>query len=117
MVPKSGTRLPNSRIFLTDAEFGKLIATALQDELGSSRRASKTIMAWTGVSDHTARAWLHGRTSPSGLHLIELAKHSRLVMATVLHITGHDRLGLEMDLGTIEEGLVEALNSVRRLRS
>ncbi|MEI9927820.1 MAG: hypothetical protein WDN44_09085 [Sphingomonas sp.] len=74
-------------------------------------------MAWTGVSDHTARAWLNGRTSPSGLHLVALAAHSRLVMATLLRMTGHDGVALAIDLQAIESGLIETLDTVRKLRS
>lgn len=117
MVPKSGTRLLKSQISLTEAQFAALIGTALQDELGASRRATKSIMTWTGVSDHTARAWLNGRTSPSGLHLVALAAHSRLVMATLLRMTGHDGVALAMDLQAIENALLEAIDTVRRLRS
>lgn len=117
MVPKNGTRLPKPPVSLSEAQFTELIAGALRDELGGSRRASKTIMAWTGVSDHSARAWLNGRKSPSSLHLLALAARSRLVMSLVLRLTGHDRVEIGIDLQTVESGLEDALNAVRALRS
>ena len=117
MVPKSGTRVPKPQISLSDAEFAELIATALQRDLGGSRRASKTIMAWTAVTDHTARAWLHGRKVPSSLHLLQLAARSDEVMTVILRLTGHDRIGVGLDLGTLEAGLEDALRKVRALRA
>ena len=117
MVPKSGSRLPKTLISLTDAELAELIGTALRDELGASRRAAKTIIAWTGVSDRTARAWLNGRTSPSSLHLLAMAAHCKSVMATVLRLTGHEQVAVEIDLQAFEEGLEQTLAVVRRLYS
>jgi len=117
MVPKSGAQLPKLQIPLSDAQLAVLIGAALQAELGGSHRAAKTLMAWAGVSDHTARAWLNGRKSPSGSHLIVLAARSRSVMATVLSLTGHDGIALAMDLRAIEIGLEETLTAVRKLQS
>lgn len=117
MVPKSGTRFPKLPFSLSDAELAALIAEALQQELGGSRRASKTIMAWTGVTDHTARAWLNGRKSPSSVHLLGLAAECPPVMALILRLTGHDRVSLGIDLLAIEAGLEDALAIVRALRS
>ena len=117
MVPKSGARLPKLQFSLSDSQLAMLIGAALQEQLGGTHRAGKTIMAWTGVSDHTARAWLHGRKSPSGAHLLALAANSPAVMSAVLHVTGHDSAALEIDLAAIEAGLEDALVAVRRLRS
>lgn len=115
MVPKSGIRLPNWQFPLSDLQLAVLIGAALQRELSGSRRATKTIMGWAGVSDHTARDWLHGRKSPSGAHLLALAAHSRTVMAEVLRITGHDGTAVEIDLHAVEDGLEATLAEVRKL--
>ena len=74
-------------------------------------------MAWTGVSDHTARAWLNGRASPSSVHLLVLAANSKPVMTTILRITAHERAAIDMDLETLETGLMNTLEMVRELRS
>lgn len=116
MVPKSGASVPKSKSALSDSDFAELIAAALQQELGGSRRASKTIMTWAGVTDHTARAWLNGRKSPSSLHLVKLAANSPSVMGTVLRLTGHERVGLFIELEGIEAGLERVLATVRALR-
>lgn len=117
MVPKSGASLSKSRLSLSDAQFAELIGSALQHELGGSRRASKTIMTWAGVTDHTARAWLNGRKSPSSLHLVQLAAHSPSVMTVVLRLTGHERIGITIELESLEIGLESALAIIRELRS
>lgn len=117
MLPKTGTSLPKLHISLSDAQLAVIIGTALQTDLGASHRAAKTVMKWTGVSDHTARAWLHGRTSPSGAHLLMLAANCTSVMATVLQLTGHDGIAVSFDLEKMETKLEGILNSVRQLRN
>lgn len=117
MVPKSGSRLPKTQISLSDAQLAELIGAALRAELGASRRAAKSIIAWTGVSDRTARAWLNGRTSPSSLHLLAMAAHCKPVMATLLRLTGHEHVAVEIDLQAFEAGLEQTLAVVRRLNS
>lgn len=117
MVPKSGSQLPDSRFVLSESVFAAQIAEALREDLGATRRATKTVMRWTGVSDRTARAWLQGRASPSGSHLVALAARSEAVMARVLQLTGHTDLGLALRLNEIEAGLEHALAEVRGLAS
>lgn len=117
MVPKTGTRLPKLQSALSDARLAAIIGTALQSELGASRRATKTVMSWTGVSDHTARAWLNGRTSPSGLHLVVLAAHCQPVMHAVLELTGHSDVALAIDIEAVEERLSAILEAARSLRT
>lgn len=114
-LPKSGSQLPDSRFVLSESAFAEQIADALREDLGATRRAAKTVMRWTGVSDRTARAWLQGRASPSGLHLVALAARSELVMAKVLRLTGHGDLALALRLNEIETGLEQALSQVRAL--
>lgn len=117
MVPKSGTRVPNLKKLLSEAEFAKAIANALQRELGGSHRAAKTVMAWTGVSDRTARLWLHGSSCPNGLHLVILAAHCRTLLATVLRLMGHDGVALAVDLQMVEKQLEVVLEVTRQLRT
>jgi hypothetical protein len=113
MVPKSGSKLPFSSLALSERQLAAQIGAALQEELGASRRATKTVMGWTGVSDHTARSWLHGKTAPSGLHLVELATHSDPVMLALLRLTGHGNLHLGLNLQEIELRMERALAEIR----
>ncbi len=113
MVPKTGTKLPKLRAALTDAGLAAIVGTALQSELGASRRATKTVMTWTGVSDHTARAWLNGRTSPNGVHLVALAANCLPVMHAFLELTGHAKVALDIELEVVEERLEAMLKAAR----
>lgn len=115
MVRKSASQLRDSLFVLSDSDLAVQIGEALRDELGATRRAAKSVMRWTGVSDTTARAWCHGRTSPSGIHLVALAAHSDAVMSVLLRLTGHTDLELGLDLQTIEQGLIKALAHVHSL--
>jgi hypothetical protein len=117
MFPKSGTRLPKSPIPASDSAFAALIGRALQNELGASRRAAKTVIGWTGVSDHTARSWLNGRKCPTALRLVVLAANCPSVMTTVLHLTGHEQVGIGIDLERVEHDLEAMLETARLLRS
>lgn len=117
MVPKSGSKLRDPPFDLSEAVLAQLIGSALQEDLGGTRQATKTVMRWTHVSDHTARSWLNGQTSPSSLHLLELASRSDTVMAAILRATGHSGLELAHDLAAVEITLENALADVRALRA
>lgn len=60
----------------TERQFRRLISVALQNELGGSRRATKTVMRWTGASERSVKNWLAASHGPSGEHLVRLARHS-----------------------------------------
>lgn len=116
MVRNTGTQLRNSVLMLSDSELAMHIGLALMSELGASRRATKTVMRWTGVSDRTAQKWLHGQTSPSGVHLIALAAESPSVFRVVLKLTGNADLEIGIQLREIEAGLEHALAQIHTLR-
>lgn len=115
MVPKNRSQLRDSPFVLSESALAAQIGEALQDQLGASRRATKTVMRWTGVSDTTARAWLHGRASPSGLHLLELASHSEPVMVVLLRLTGHGDLELGLRIRDIEQRMMNALYQIQAI--
>ncbi len=116
MFPKSETRLPKSPIPASNSAFAAIIGSALQSELGASRRATKTVISWTGVSDHTARSWLNGRKCPTALHLVVLAANCTFVMTTLLRLTGHEQVAIGIDLEGVEHELELMLETARRLR-
>ena len=59
-----------------EQDFNRMVAAALRNELGESRRSIKTVMNWTDVSERTAKNWLSGSCGPSGSHLVQLARKS-----------------------------------------
>ena len=115
MVRKSASQLRNSRITVAESALSEQIGEALRQDLGASRRATKTVMRWTGVSDTTARAWINGHAAPSASHLLALAANSHPVMILLLRVTGHGELELGIDLHEIERGLALALSQIRAI--
>lgn len=116
MVPNSGSKLRNTPTSLSDAHLAHMIGVALKADLGVTRQATKTVMRWTHVSDHTARSWLNGHTSPSSLHLLELASQSGSVMTVILEATGHAGLELAHDIVAVENVLETTLARIKALR-
>lgn len=75
------------------ADYRAAVAMALHAELGSTHRAIKSAMRWTGASERTVKYWFAGERGPSGEHLVSLARHSDAVL--VLLLTMADRLVFE----------------------
>ena len=71
-------------------DYRAAIALALHSELGSTHRAIKTAMRWTGASERTVKYWFAGERGPSGEHLVSLAHHSDAVLIALLVLA--DRL-------------------------
>ncbi|MBW8911568.1 MAG: hypothetical protein JF564_06720, partial [Sphingomonas sp.] len=105
MLPKTGTLLPRPGVTVTEQEYASRICQALRDDLGGSRAAAKSIMRWTGASNRTARNWLNGAASPSGYHLVCLARGSNAVLAAMLSMSGRPELALSADIRAIEVAL------------
>lgn len=81
VVPKMGTIVhPDGR----QADYRTAIAMALPEELGSTHRAIKSAMRWTGASERTVKYWFAGERGPSGEHLIALARHSDVIVNAIL---------------------------------
>ncbi|ARC89448.1 hypothetical protein [Rhodovulum sp. MB263] len=75
------------------ANYRAAMAMALQAELGSTHRAIKSAMRWTGASERTVKYWFAGERGPSGEHLVSLARHSDAVLTALLALS--DRLILD----------------------
>ena len=81
VVPKKGTIV---HLVEVPDDYRAAIAMALHAELGSTHRAIKSAMRWTGASERTVKYWIAGERGPSGEHLIALARHSDIVFHMVL---------------------------------
>ncbi|MDR0808275.1 MAG: XRE family transcriptional regulator [Gemmobacter sp.] len=81
VVPKKGTIVHQPADV---ADYRSAIAMALRVDLGSTHRAVKTAMRWTGASERTVKYWIAGERGPNGEHLIALARHSDIVFHMVL---------------------------------
>ena len=94
---KMGTFVPKMGAFVhhenVPADYRAAVAMALHAELGSTHRAIKSAMRWTGASERTVKYWFAGERGPSGEYLVSVARHSDAVL--VLLLTMADRLVLE----------------------
>ncbi|MCD2316704.1 hypothetical protein LQ954_11145 [Sphingomonas sp. IC-11] len=115
MLPKSGSSLPKKPPY-SDLEIADVIGRALIEELGGSRRATKTVMKWAEVSDRAARSWISGESCPSCRHLILLAAKSPSVMLAVLRLAGHEDVQVAFDLAEIELELTRTVHRIHSLR-
>lgn len=115
MVPKTGTKVPKLADRASQSEFTQAIGAALRSELGSSRRATKSVMGWAGVSDRTARIWLQGAGCPGGFHLVALSANCRPVMNVVLGCAGYRDATLRVELRRAEAALASAMLAVQEL--
>ena len=116
MVSKTGSLVPNYPKALTENCVAETIGKALMSELGGSRRATKTVMRWADVTEHTARAWINGRTSPSGKNLIVLASQSSAVFIAFLKLSGNSSVIAAAEISKIEAALDLALRMVRSIK-
>ena len=65
MFPKEGKFLPGQHGGDSGGGgYASAIAAALQQELGATHRAVKTIMKWTGANERTVKNWLAPKTAP-----------------------------------------------------
>jgi hypothetical protein len=116
MLPNTGTLLPGRGATITALEYSSQIRQALRDELGGSRAAAKSLMRWTGASNRTARNWLNGAASPSGYHLVCLARESNAVLAAMMSLSGRPELALSADIHAVEVALAKAAGTIATLR-
>jgi hypothetical protein len=112
MLPKTGKKLPKLSTRISPEDFAKSISNALREELGSSHVAAKTVMRWTGASERTAKNWLSGSCSPSGCHLVMLARESDVIMATLLVLAGRELNVSALSLISLRAGLMLAVNAI-----
>jgi hypothetical protein len=113
MFPKTGKKLPPRQ--LDPHAYAGAISDALRAELGESHRATKTLMRWTGASERTAKNWLSGSCGPSGDNLVQLARESDGVLATVLALAGRNEHMVGADLLSIRSSLRAATRLVDEL--
>lgn len=115
MFPKKGTIVPPERSKPGDF-YAAAISKALKSELGSSFRATKTVMRWTGASDRTAKYWIAGTRGPDGWHLILLARNSDAVLHTLLKLADRDLFELAIELNAAKAALGRATAIIDALR-
>jgi hypothetical protein len=116
MLPESGRKVPLPKVALTNAQFCDRVGIALRTQLGGSRQATKTVMAWAGVCDRAARTWIHGGGGMSGLHLVQLARHSDPVWRLLLELSDREESALSFEVHAVEVALSKAMGAMEVLK-
>ena len=108
MLPKMGNELHGpSTSDGQPVDFRDAIATTLKTELGTTHQAIKTVMAWTGASERTAKHWFAGTHEPSASHLIALVHHSDEVLTAFLEAADRPALRVQLQLAGVRAKLLE----------
>jgi hypothetical protein len=106
MLPKTGIVLPNQN---GPVLYAAAVASALQQELGTTHQAVKTVMRWTGAGERSVKNWLAGISGPSGQYLIELTRHSDAVLDVMLVASGRQRIAVAIKLGDVRNKIAKIL--------
>ena len=107
--PKSGISFQKS------SDSKAAIAETLMKEFGSSGRAIKTVMAYTGAGERTVKNWFEAKNGPNGENLIELMRHSDEILETILFLSGREDILAAKKLVDARNKLVEMLEIVDQL--
>lgn len=94
------------------SEYREAISAALSLELGGAGRAAKDTMKWTGASERTAKHWISGTYGPTAEHLIELMRHSDIVLAAVLELAGRNKTMTVEQLGQVRHEVADFLRNL-----
>ena len=73
-------------------------------------------MLWTGVCDRAARTWIHGGGGMSGLHLIQLMRHSDPVWSLVLELSAREEAAVSFEVHAVEVALAKATGAIEVLK-
>ena len=114
MLPKTGIVLPNGENL---GPYPVTVAYALKSQLGTTHRAVKIIMRWTGAGERTVKNWLAGVSGPNGQHLVELIRHSDEVLDVLLLMAGRQQIAAAKELVDVRNKLAETIQQVDELMS
>ena len=111
--PKSSDRIGE----FDGGDFTTVIAETLQDSLGDTRAAVKTVMAYTGAGERTVKNWFAGKNGPNGENLVELIRHSDAVLEAFLGMAGREEILAGKMLVDSRNKLVEMLEIIDHLQA
>jgi hypothetical protein len=112
MLPKKGIVFPNSKNL---GPYALAVAYALKSQLGTTHRAVKTIMQWTGAGERTVKNWLAGVSGPNGQHLVDLVRNSDEVLDVLLLLAGRQQVAAAKKLVDVRNKLAETIQQVDEL--
>lgn len=109
MFPKTGNKLHGH---ISELDLAKLMAHALDAELGSTHRAVKTVMRWTGASERAVKHWFAGTHAPHGCHLVDIIRHSDQALGELLLAAGRDDLIVAIELVALRKKMLEMIELI-----
>lgn len=113
MFPKTGKKLPRGpQGYSKDDEFRQAVSTALKSELGATHQAIKTVMRWTGASERTVKHWFAASHSPSGHHLVAMARHSDEVLMCFLLAADRSQLSVALQWVSLRSMLMDLVETI-----
>ena len=112
MLPKTGIVLPNGENL---GPYPVTVAYALKSQLGTTHRAIKIVMRWTGAGERTVKNWLAGVSGPNGQHLVELIRNSDEVLDVLLLMAGRQQIAAAKKLVDVRNKLAETIQQVDEL--
>lgn len=112
-LPKKGNELhPDARAAWSEKNLSELVAAALNNELGNSHQAVKTVIRWTGASERTVKYWFSGAKRPSGEHLIALSRHSDEVLRVFLIMANRNPATVVTRIVAVRKRLMETVEFI-----
>lgn len=113
MLPKTGNELhQHTKSGEQRVDFRNALAATLRAELGTTHQAVKTVMAWTGASERSAKHWFAGTHEPSASHLIALVNHSDEVLTAFLEAADRPALCIQLQLVGVRAKLLELVTLI-----
>lgn len=95
--------------------FAVAIARALEDEFGDTPSKVKIVARLTGANEKTVKNWFCARNGPNGESLVELMRHSRVILQLILSMAGHEDLLEAMKIAMARDQLRTALSALDEL--
>jgi hypothetical protein len=97
------------------APFVIAVADALKAEFGDTPSKIKSVARLVGSNERTVKNWFHGRNGPSAECLVELMRHSTILLQLVLRRSGHEDLVKALQMAAAREQLRSAISTLNDL--
>lgn len=109
---ETGNRFPDDGDGIS---FVEAIAEALRDQFGDTPAKIKAVARLTNTNEKTVKNWFYGRNGPNGESLVDLMRHSPIVLQLVLRRAGHADLVKALQVAAAREQLRSAIATLNDL--
>ncbi|MES2449730.1 MAG: hypothetical protein V4610_04110 [Pseudomonadota bacterium] len=109
---KNGNLFPDSD---QTVPFATAVAAALKAEFGDTPSKIKIVARLTGSNERTVKNWFNGRNGPNAECLVELMRHSTILLQLVLRRSGHEDLVKALQMTAAREQLRSAISTLNEI--